>query len=466
MNKNNSALSKTVSKITPKIPSVQELREKIAVGYNRYQLVNLAPAPPKEARPPFFVFLDWLTYSVKLHCTEPDLSYHDDFDFQVLPQTGRTFKNLVEVYYKNDKFGILSYGGHGAISAFAGQLQIENSFLYIDQQELRQIIYWLEMHVGFTRTNVSRLDIAIDFPENSPLFPRASSLVTQLYSGELLLSGREKKLEIYSNVTKGGLVVDGISLGNRSSAKFLRMYNKTKELVNKPKRHIERYHSQFFSDQNIWRLEVQLNTAFWAGLKEDSLELSLWGERYLNIMHVALDGFFSFHLNQGKAEVNKNDSVDLINWKEIQSLKPNQWQTVEKQPRNVVDDPVKKVQRAIKSNFREYFKDQRNILPLEATAYYMHKYSLHNWFEMKVADWMIDLNKQSKKLKSPFSRTLYYEHFSDLIHKYPRQENKPNKVIADYSVNNFDNERPQLFEYVPAVMDEYEIQANYEENLS
>lgn len=439
------------------ISTQTELAEKIAVGYNRYQVARLIKSEPTAPALPFLVFTDWLTYSVKLHCTDPLFYPTPDWDFVLLPHNGRSFKNLVEVYYKNEKFAILSYGGYGAISNFSGQLQIENSFLYGDQQTLRQNIFWLSKEIGFEIETVSRLDIAIDFPEDSPLFPRASSVVSDLYAGRLLLAGREKDFNVYSHVKNGALCVTGLSLGKRSSSRFLRFYNKSNELETKPKDYIQKFHTMLNPSCPVWRLEVQLNGSFWNQIKESGKELALWGERYLNIVQIALDGFFSFHLNQGKSETNKNDTIDLINWPKVHDLKPNQWETITKKARNVVNDPIKKAQRAIKANFREYVKDQTEILPLMTLGLYAHKYALYNWLDLKISQWIFDLDRQKKEYQSGFNWPQFQDDIGKILILYPRVGKQYEKIQSDYTINQFENDQSPIYPYTSPNIDSYTL---------
>lgn len=408
-----------------------------AEGYNRGQH---AQDPDKalnldSGALPFSVNLDWLTVNLSLALPAPDFAENRFFDFQSTGKPGRSFAHLVRVYYLQNLLGTLSFQPHSPKwSRNLAQFQFANECLYYPKEELYNITNHFLKVIQADFKSISRIDLALDFPQDSPLFFDPRAVVAGLITGDFLMSGREKKVNFFNKVVQGKIQTTGFSVGDRDAEnRYLRCYNKTEEIEGNPKPYISAIHAQMKTDSPIWRLEIQLGSKFLVLFKGLDLRACFMHRDYLNLMEQGLKNFFELHLNQEYSEVNKNPKISIIRWPALYALFPSMNAVdLTKGKRNVLNCKHESVKRTIKGNFKEYYKDQGNITTLNACVYLAKKYDLLTFFQSRFDEWLEEFQQKRNLIHCPFDMEIFNKDYvtvemmvqfePDQIHHYnPRK---------------------------------------------
>ena len=197
----------------------------------------------------------------------PELS---DFKMQPYDYGTKIFSMRSDVYYKNEKIGqYLASPRSAIIDANLAQLQFENHLFYTKTpNELRELLENFCDETNYNFKSINRLDICLD---KSDVNNSYRNLYNNIMSGNYLISGRPKNIQSYFETFKGKSILNGFQVGKRTSDKIIRCYNKTLSLQLTEKPYINEYYaSNGLKNDNVWRFEYQLNSAFFRGLQEIS----------------------------------------------------------------------------------------------------------------------------------------------------------------------------------------------------
>jgi hypothetical protein len=344
----------------------------------------------------------------------------------------KIFGNRSDVYFKNEKIATLLHSPRSAIldTNFA-QMQFENHLFYtISHKDLETIINDFCDQTGYKFKAINRLDICIDKQDKNNSY---RSLYDNIINGSFLISGRPKNLQSYFETFKGKSVLNGFQIGKRTSDKIIRVYNKTLSLQLTEKPYInDFYANNGFKNENIWRFEFQLNSAFFRNLKEVSktenqvLQDMTWGifniSTLFELLKIATKGFFEIHENTGKSQINKERKIQLFCFDSMQLALTSQKTVVRKLKKGLISSiTIKK--RLAKSLFREYYANEQDIsyivalnLLLEDKDYTTDK-KLKVWFLNKINFYLHEF-RNKEKIKKYFYNELFEEHcnfFMDTI---------------------------------------------------
>ena len=255
----------------------------------------------------------------------------NSFEFIPSPYGTKTFANKFDVFYQKEKIGTLVNSARSVIIADdLNQMQFENHIFYSRTlQELKNIILELTDSYNLVFTAINRLDVAFDINDDKNYY---RSLNSALNDGSVRLSGRKKTFNQYNELVKGVCINNGFTLGQRSSSKMLRVYNKSLSLQVNEKPHILQWYQQNgFKNSNVWRFEYQLNSTFFSNLKAfghdkdfydvNKEKLSLPFEdltfaifdygALINLVIMAQTNFFELRENTGKKQINAEKKIDF-----------------------------------------------------------------------------------------------------------------------------------------------------------
>ncbi|MDD5151418.1 MAG: replication initiation factor domain-containing protein, partial [Flavobacterium sp.] len=275
---------------------------------------------------------------------------------------------------------------------------------------------------GYKFTAINRLDICIDKQDNNHSY---RSIYDNIINGSFLISGRPKNLQSYFETFKGKSVLNGFQIGKRTSDKIVRVYNKTLSLQLTEKPYInDFYTSNGFKNENIWRFEYQLNSAFFRNLKEfsktkDEVQQDMtWGIFNISILFellkIATKGFFELHENTGKSQINKEKKIELFDFDKMREAITKQVPVIKKLKKAFISTTTIK-KRLSKSLFREYYANEQDIsyiialnLLLEDIDLITEK-KLKLWFQNKMNFYLHEFRLKEKIVKQ-FDKNLFNEH--------------------------------------------------------
>lgn len=198
--------------------------------------------------------------------TVDSLTKENRFSVRLEQYGTKIFRNVAKVYFKGAEFGTMlfePYDGSCLDQKF-GQFQIKNNFLYIPLHQLKDILQDFSFQTGIEFTGFNRLDIAVDGSKDLGHF--ASYMYDfrrHIRTKDIAICGRIRDLNEYGDTTGE---IFGFSYGSRSSDRYIRFYNKSKEMILRPKKHIYDYWKYVLNfepeKETIYRFEIQLNRRF------------------------------------------------------------------------------------------------------------------------------------------------------------------------------------------------------------
>lgn len=342
---------------------------------------------------------DWITINLKGKPYFDELP--ENVEIEVLDYGTKVFKEVVTIAIDKIKFGTLTFiPRNPKMDKDLVQFKLDNILLYtLKLEEIKRLMDELFNTLEIKVSGVSRVDVAFDFEDSTEKF---RAVIGAILSGDLLISGRSKKVSLfnevvntYGNTRKGLLEHNGIVIGMKSNARVLRIYNKSLEMNQvKYKHHIADYWKLggFTDLENVWRFEYALTSKFikdW-GITYDML----FDEKMIiEIMKKAYNNHFELKLSTGKTEINKEPSFVLYDFSKIKT-------GIEelKKRLNLITETIQRsitsVKRQIKGLFRSHYSTGSNFF-YDALHVHLTNYDLNDWFNQKEEEYLIEFQKQS-----------------------------------------------------------------------
>ncbi|CAD0006560.1 hypothetical protein [Flavobacterium salmonis] len=357
---------------------------------------------------------------------QPFGEFPENSEFHLKPYDYGTkiFEIRADLYYNDLKIGIYTSKPRSAIiSEQLAQLQIENNLFYtLSNTELKNVLEKFCDETLYNFKSVNRLDICLD---KCDVLNSYRNLYSNIVDGNFLISGRPKNLQSYFETYKGKSILNGFQIGKRTSDKIIRCYNKTLSLQLTEKPYINQYYTDNgLKNDNVWRFEYQLNSAFFRGLNEHSkgdskiYQSMTWGifdkANLCELLKIATKGFFELRENTGKSQINKENLIQLFDFHYLQSqiTKFNPIIKRLKKP-TLSSTTIKK--RLAKSLFREYYANNQCVsyivalnLLLEDIDMITEK-SLLLWFRNKFHFYLHEF-RTKEKIINDFDFKLFTEH--------------------------------------------------------
>lgn len=383
--------------------------------------------------PNTLITIDYLIINLKGMMTEIE-STNSNFQFIASSYGTKTFANKFTVFYNEEKIGTLvNTPRSNIIPEDLNQLQFENHIFYTKSLiEIRNIIDELTDCYNVKFEAINRLDIAFDINDTKNYY---RGLNSSLNDGTVRLSGRKKTFNQYNELIKGICINNGFTLGQRSSSKMLRVYNKSLSLQIAEKPHIiQHYKNNNFSAENVWRFEYQLNSSFFSNLKDfghDKDFFDIKGEKLvlpfqdltysifdygvlIELVTMAQNNFFILKENTGKKQINAEETIPFIlDFDYLKILYSDYQPTLIRLKTTHVPNLTKR-KRLAKSLFREYcanFQNVTYIVALNRLLLELNPFDntpLFDWFKQKMPFYLAEF-KDVEKMGIRFDYLLFDE---------------------------------------------------------
>lgn len=357
---------------------------------------------------------------------QPFGEFPENSNFRLKPYEYGTkiFEIRADLYYEDLKIGIYTAKPRSAImSEQFAQLQFENNLFYtLSNDALKGIINAFCDETNYLFKSVNRLDICLD---KSDINNSYRNLYSNVVSGNYLISGRPKNLQSYFETFKGKSILNGFQIGKRTSDKIIRCYNKTLSLQLTEKPYINDYYANNgLKNDNVWRFEYQLNSAFFRGLNEYSKsnatisQAMTWGvfdkANLYELLKIANKGFFELRENTGKSQVNKEKLIVLFDFDFLQS-QISKFNPIIKRLKKVVLSSTTIKKRLAKSLFREYYANNQDISYIVALNLLLEDLDMITekpllmWFKNKLHFYLHEF-RTKEKIVNDFDSELFHEH--------------------------------------------------------
>lgn len=357
---------------------------------------------------------------------QPFGEFPETSEFHLKPYDYGTkiFEIRADLYYNDLKIGIYTAKPRSAIiSEQLAQLQIENNLFYtLSNTELKNVLEKFCDETLYSFKSVNRLDICLD---KCDVLHSYRNLYSDIVAGNFLISGRPKNLQSYFETYKGKSILNGFQIGKRTSDKIIRCYNKTLSLQLTEKPYINQYYiDNGLKNDNVWRFEYQLNSAFFRGLNEHSkgdsniYQSMTWGvfdkANLYELLKIATKGFFELRENTGKSQINKEKLIQLFDFDYLQS-QITKFNPIIKRLKKATLSSTTIKKRLAKSLFREYYANNQCVsyivalnLLLEDMDMITEK-SLLLWFRNKFHFYLHEF-RTKEKIINEFDFKLFTEH--------------------------------------------------------
>ena len=209
-----------------------------------------------------------------------------------------------------------------------------------------------------------------------------------MFNGDFLIAGREKDVNVYTKTKKGKIEFTGVQIGKRSSSRFCRIYNKSREMERGSlKPYITTLWETLGLKGDIWRYEYQLSNKYLTDIEGIDID-SLFNKDFLyNLLEKARANHFEIKHNTGKSEVNKEQTYDFIDFKkvgEIIGLVQNAIGTI----RRTIKETFIGQQRMIKGLLRSYFSSNHDIRFLLPVRRILNDFDLWDWYNRKISQYI------------------------------------------------------------------------------
>lgn len=356
----------------------------------------------------------------------PFKEFPENSNFTLKPYDYGTkiFENRADLYYNEIKVGLLTSSPRSAIiDKNLAQLQIENNLFYtLQNNELKNIIWDFCNETKYSFKSVNRLDICIDKNDVNHTY---RDLYRNIINSVYLISGRPKNIQSYYETYKGKSILNGFTVGKRTSDKIIRCYNKTLSLQLTEKPYINEYYkNNNLKNDNVWRFEYQLNSAFFRGLNEiykddETKSKSMtWGifdkSMLIELLKIATKGFFELRENTGLSQINKEKQIPLFDFDFLQLQISNSVPIVKRFKKIILSSTTIK-KRLAKSLFREYYSNNQDISYIVALNLLLEDKDittdlpLLSWFKGKYYFYLHEF-RNKEKIINDFDSKLFNEH--------------------------------------------------------
>ena len=320
------------------------------------------------------------------------------------PNGVRHFKCCYEIYLHGELFALMNTAPRASIlDPFLSSITIQNNVLY--QRGWVARFEYLCKEIGVELRGVSQLDIAIDGGEYIAQYEK-------LLSKEYKKVGRAKMATEHKH--NGN--VEGFYIGNRSSEKYIRGYNKTLEM--KKSGSNKNYIVDFWKNNGldpagkVERLEIVLKNKAIKRIKDFDIG-RLEDSGYLaSLMKCQLTKYYQFVENNGDTNVTRKEKIDAVDWSFFENM-----EDVVREKKTKTSNVIWAVKRALTFDMKEQFAgmDELGDDLFSQTYIECYKraemYGVKEWFGKKITQWKKDFEYQ-QKIKNIIKTVSKNGHFS------------------------------------------------------
>lgn len=337
------------------------------------------------------IIIDWLQLRFELEIptffNKQYFQLNKESFIQYTGNQSMNFYNVDNLFIKSEKVGTIQYNPRSnIIKANMVILKIENELFYNNTFQ-----YYINYIIDVLKWNlkgITRIDIASDFTNKNII----SFLKEYYHKTELKLPNYKIK-----KVGKNNIYIDKngntVYVGSKDSDKYIRVYDKSKELKESNKRHIKTFYRHNHIDYNntkIERYELCLRSK-----KTKNIDVrKLANQKYLNeILKTESKGFFEFYKPITRKGKKINKDVTPIKFNQIYLPEYNKV----KQKKEYNLNSIETAKRNIKFLYFENLEQQDTIYLDNSSMInrLVNKYDLNEWYKQKVPYWNKEFQKQT-----------------------------------------------------------------------
>lgn len=332
----------------------------------------------------------------------------------------KTYRDVYDLFYNDERLAVINMTPTSpVIPADLVQIQFENHLFYTySLRDLNELVFALVDYFDLRLDGINRLDIAYD---KSNCYNEYVELYDDLIKKRKKIKGRRKAVNAYMETENGDVDFNGFIIGKRSSSRLLRVYNKTKALLDPktPKTYINEYFQKNnianTIDNPVWRFEYQLNNKFFSDLRERN-EVITWqifdADFLCELIQKAEKNHFEIVYNTGKSESNKEEAFIINDWQEIKANIGLIKTVILEKIKKVFEPSINTQKRLIKGLFRQYYIEP-NLAFLYPLTKVINEYNLKDWFYEKYHFYLREFHDK-ERIKNFFNEAAFVDRYYSL----------------------------------------------------
>ncbi len=339
----------------------------------------------------FIIGLDYLTLNLRgklpIEVDEATLT-NGDFKFENAVKPTKHFETLFNLYYQDTLVGtLLAYPRRGnKLNPDTIQLHIENQNFY-DDTDLKSIIETFLFRFSIKYNNLTRVDVYLDsygFQNGITL----NDLDYLLDAGEIITNTRVKDKSKYSKKVENRFMTTGFTWGSRSTGRYLRIYNKTLELLHGSKVWIDEHHKlNGLVDHDVFRFEYELKNSFLKHIKNFDWSDIFSTEGQFELLDIARKGHFSFVVEDGQVRNDRKTPFPLFDWDKLRQTAHFVFDYSWKR-KFPVGHSLRSVQVMVSSLLKHYVINEQPEPTLNQIKQILEQYRLKDWFEKRKDEYL------------------------------------------------------------------------------
>ena len=326
---------------------------------------------------------------------KPITDSQDGLVIDVADYGTKVFEHRAALTYQNEAFGTMVFKPRSSvIDENLVQLQLENHLFYTSTpDQLKNKVKEVVDILGLDYAGINRLDIALDFSQEQHDIP---NLLRGIFNGDFLISGREKDVNVYTKTKKGQIEFTGVQIGKRSSSRFCRIYNKSRELqTGTLKPYISSHWDNLGITGEIWRYEYQLSNKYLSEQEHLSLDVLFSKNFIYNLLEKARSNHFEVKWNTGKSEINKELTYQFIDFDIVGKVVGLISGIIGKMKRTIKETFIGQ-QRMIKGLLRSYFSSNHEIRFLLPIRPMLEDFDLWDWYNRKFSIYIAEFRERER----------------------------------------------------------------------
>ncbi len=319
----------------------------------------------------------------------------DGLTIDVAEYGTKVFEKRAALTYQNEAFGSMVFKPRSSVlDENLVQLQLENHLFYTSTpDQLKMKVKSVLEILGLDYSGINRLDIALDFSGEQH---DIAELLKGVFNGDYLISGREKDVNVYTKTKKGKIDFTGIQIGKRSSSRFCRIYDKTREMqTGTLKPYISTLWESLGMTGSIWRYEYQLSNKYLSEQEHLSLEVLFSKNFIYNLLDKARSNHFEIKHNTGKSELNKEQTFEFIDFEVVAKVVGLVKGAIGKLKRTIKETFIGQ-QRMVKGLLRSYFSSNHDVRFLLPVRRILNDFDLWEWYDRKISQYLAEFRDKEK----------------------------------------------------------------------
>lgn len=350
-----------------------------------------------------------------------DYKNHQDcaigsFFFQSSERGTKNFEYHYTVFFEDRPFGEIECNPRKSfIDSDTVMLKLDNRILYSDT-DLHTVINLFIEQTGLEFHNVTRLDIFADFVNLEG--GRELRKFIQDFDNNIIASkGRVSEYSVYKQKIDGVWKFSGMSYGSRSSNRFIRIYDKTNELLTSGKDYIsEAWKRANIEAEKVYRFEIEIKGDFLKRLENFAFADIFEHSKLVKLLECSLENYFDFYIEDGQARNDRKQKYVFLDFANLVNVANVAFEYV-KARYKTAKCTIKSKMLLVRGLIREYVNDGQNGFYLKNALNVAYDYNIVDKFNERIDKYLEEF-KKNRSWRYDYDHDKYVEQVEQFAIEY------------------------------------------------